>query len=120
MTQSTGTKDLSFLWTVFLVLAWAVNSHAQALAKVRASHLQHGMNIGSIGVKVSPECCGEPETDKAQKDIERLRQMKFDHVRLGIQLDYLLKFGSPSTTDFLNPLDDLVKRLTDGGLAVII
>jgi endoglucanase len=77
--------------------------------------MKHGINIGALPI---PECCDQPW------QVERLKQMGFDHVRLGVELGYLFENANPTVLkpDNLKLLDNFIERITNHGkgLAIIL
>ena len=90
--------------------------HAESTAQLRARKLRKGINVGTIGAGISPECCGNVA------DVQQLQRMGFDHVRLGVQLSSLFNCKKPHKLEpaQLHRVLDSVKTFTDGGMPVIV
>jgi endoglucanase len=111
----TALRALGFL----LVLVSALLGHAaDSSARSRAAHLKHGINIGSLGLNASPECCYRHAD--ADKHIRQIKNMGFDHVRLGVHLGYFCNAEADCSLNNLNDLTETLKIIVNEGLAVII
>ena len=65
---------LLYLFAIFVAFLSFSVSHAESIAKVRAQKLMRGINVGTVGTGISPECCGNADEVKA------LQHQKFDHA----------------------------------------
>jgi endoglucanase len=106
---------LLYLFAIFFAFLSFSVSHAESIAKVRAQKLMRGINVGTVGTGISPECCENADEVKAL-------QQKFDHVRLGVQLSALFDCKKPSKLNAvqLKRVLDYVKTFTDEKMPVIV
>ncbi len=113
------------LLALSLPLFTGVFAHAQGSGDLpfrRAKHLQHGVNASnwfSQAENYSPQRLASYTT---AADIHLMRRLGFDHVRLGIDADALVRDGGADglNAPFAAQLDASVKTMLDDGLAVII
>jgi aryl-phospho-beta-D-glucosidase BglC (GH1 family) len=113
---------------LFAIACISILSSAQtdsSLAKRRAAHLRHGINLSEWFAQVYPP----KEYNKEQlegwvtaDDIALIKSMGFDHVRLSVNPDPMMRHNMADQlpSDYLSYLDAAVKMILDHGLAVII
>jgi aryl-phospho-beta-D-glucosidase BglC (GH1 family) len=96
-----------------------------ALARQRAQHLRHGINISEWFAQVY-DTKGYTkehfETWNTAQDIALIKAMDFDHVRLSVnpQPMFRRRQADRIPADYLAYLDAAVKMILDQGLAVVI
>lgn len=66
--------------TLLLLLVLSISGVAESTAHSRAKKLTNGINVGSIGTNVKPECC------ETADQVKHLHGLGFTHVRLGVLL----------------------------------
>lgn len=97
---------------------------ASSVASSRLQHLRKGVNITGWFAQVSGGYNREHlETFITGDDIRTIRQMGFDHIRLGIDPQpHLFHFDQADaiSPEYLGYLDEAVRKIVDQGLAVII
>ena len=102
--------------TIFLLFAWSIAGFSQTPAQLRAGKLLKGINVGSVGQNVEPECC------QTVDEVARLQALGFDHVRLGVFLSSVC--DCRTTGDLQATQVDRVfariKTFTDSKMPVIV
>jgi endoglucanase len=119
--------------TVVLIAAFfllAQSSYGQAnsessIARRRAAHLQHGINLSEWFAQVYDEKGYTKEhfgTWTTAQDIGLIKSMGFDHVRLSVNPQPMFRRGEADRIpgDYLGYLDVAVQMILARGLAVII
>jgi aryl-phospho-beta-D-glucosidase BglC (GH1 family) len=96
-----------------------------ALARRRAAHLQHGINLSEWFAQVYDAKGYTKEHFEAwttAQDIALIKAMGFDHVRLSVNPQPMFRHGQADRipADYLAYLDRAVQMILDRGLAVII
>ncbi len=104
-----------------------VNTNAQtnAVAHHRATHLRHGINLSEWFAQVyDPKGYTKDhlQTWVTADDIALIKSMGFDHVRLSINPQPMMRHNLADhlPPEYLGYLDAAVKMILDHGLAVII
>ncbi len=106
--------------------AQSPNTEAQArLARNRAEHLRHGINLSEWFAQVhDPKGYTKEhfETWDTAQDIALIKAMGFDHVRLSVNPQPMFRPRQADNIppDYLANLDAAVKMILDAGLAVMI
>jgi endoglucanase len=95
------------------------------LARQRASHLRRGINLSEWFAQVyDPKGYTKEhfETWTTAADIALIKSMGFDHVRLSVNPEPMIRHnqGDQIPPEYLGNLDAAVKMILDHGLAVII
>lgn len=96
-----------------------------SLAKSRAQTLRHGVNLSHWFAQVyDPKGYTKEHFDtyNTPKDIELIRSLGFDHVRLTVNPQPMFHNGEADhiSADYLAMLDSAVKTILDNNLAVVI
>ena len=116
-------RKLILLCLLLCVSALAQNN--SSLAKQRAQHLRHGINLSEWFAQVydprgytKEHLVGWVTAD----DIALIKSMGFDHVRLSINPAPMMRHNEADRipADYLGYLDEAVKMILDHGLAVIL
>lgn len=119
---------------VFVLAGWGLaNASAQSssvetqtrLARSRAEHLRHGINLSEWFAQVyDPKGYTKEhfETWNTAQDIALIKAMGFDHVRLSVnpQAMFRPRQADNIPADYLANLDAALKMILDAGLAVMI
>src|SRR6266704_1692148 len=111
-----------------ILLCISISSAAQtdpSLSRWRAGHLRHGINLSEWFAQVyDPKGYTKDhlETWITADDIALIKSMGFDHVRLSVNPEPMMRHNMADQIppDYLGYLDDSVKMILDHGLAVII
>jgi endoglucanase len=110
-----------------LIALLSMSSAAQntSLAQRRATHLRHGINLSEWFAQVyDPKGYSREhfETWTTADDIALVKSMGFDHVRLSINPQPMMRHNQADELppEYLSYLDVAVKMILDHGLAVII
>jgi endoglucanase len=124
---------VSFLGVVvflgaFLFLTVSVYGQANAdssVARRHAAHLQHGINLSEWFAQVYDSKGYTKEHFEAwttAQDIDLIKAMGFDHVRLSVNPQPMFRRGETDRipADYLAYLDRAVQMILDRGLALII
>lgn len=95
------------------------------LAKERANHLQHGINLSEWFAQVyDPKGYTKEhfESWTTAQDIALIKEMGFDHVRLSVNPKPMWKQNAADQipAEYLGYLDAAVKMILDAGLAVVV
>src|SRR5436190_5692278 len=95
------------------------------LAQQRASHIRRGINLSEWFAQVyDPKGYTKQhfETWTTAADIALIKSMGFDHVRLSVNPEPMIRHnrGNELPPEYLSHLDPAVKMILDQGLAVII
>ena len=114
------------LLPLFLLLS--LPSFAQAtpsLAQRRAAHLRHGINLSEWFAQVYDKkgyTKEHFETWTTADDIVLIKSMGFDHVRLSVNPEPMMRHNRADEIppEYLSYLDAAVKMILDRGLAVVI
>jgi len=133
MTSAPKSQLVRIAYLLFLFLglgptakAQAPNAEARAkLARNRAEHLRHGINLSEWFAQVyDPKGYTKEhfETWNTAQDITLIKAMGFDHVRLSVNPQPMFRQRQADNipVDYLNELDAAVKMILDAGLAVMI
>jgi endoglucanase len=129
-----GTKRIcvfvALVLCAVLILSGAPAGAAQAgpdtsVAKARAKHLQHGVNLSHWFAQVyGPTGYSKEHFDSwtTAQDIALIKAMGFDHVRLSVNPQPMWKQNAADEipVEYLGYLDAAVKMILDQGLAVVI
>src|ERR1035438_1258739 len=103
-------------------LAMVGGARAQSLAFQRAEHLQRGVNLSSFYAQTRDISQARLDAYMTTADMQALKAMGFDHVRLSINPELLI--AEPQTGRLragpMAQLDKTVEQLTDAGLNVIL
>ncbi len=96
-----------------------------SLARVRAGHLRHGINLSEWFAQVyDPKGYTKEHFDAwiTAEDIALIKAMGFDHVRLSVnpQPMFRLRQADNIPAEYLGELDAALKMILDAGLAVMI
>jgi aryl-phospho-beta-D-glucosidase BglC (GH1 family) len=93
----------------------------RALVEARMQTLRRGVNL-SHWFAQAPVSPARLQTTIVADDVQRIRRMGFDHVRLPVDPEILAPGGTfdAPDEDVLYYLEDGVRLLLDGGLAVIV
>lgn len=116
----------SFLLFSFVILASGFSfAQANSLAARRAAHLRHGINLSEWFAQVYDQkgyTKQHFETWTTADDIALIKSMGFDHVRLSINPQPMMRHNMADElpSEYLGYLDSAVKMILDQGLAVII
>jgi hypothetical protein len=113
---------------LFAIVCISICSSAQAdtsLAKRRAAHLRHGINLSEWFAQVyAPKEYNKEQLEGwvTADDIVLIKSMGFDHVRLSVNPDQMMRHNMADQLppEYLGYLDAAVKMILDHGLAVII
>lgn len=133
----TGVPKLRFMLIaavfVFICIYPAANGAAQApksdvpagLARARAEHLRHGINLSEWFAQVYDSRGYTKEHFEAwntAQDIALIKALGFDHVRLSVNPQPMFRTRQADNipADYLAHLDAAVKMILDAGLAVMI
>jgi aryl-phospho-beta-D-glucosidase BglC (GH1 family) len=107
---------------VMLAMACGVRAQAQSLAFQRAEHLKRGVNLSSFYAQTRDLSQARLDAYMTTTDMQALKAMGFDHVRLSINPELLI--AEPQTGRLrvgpMAQLDKTVEQLTDAGLNVIL
>jgi endoglucanase len=97
-------------------------ARAQSLAFARAEHLKRGVNLSSFYAQTRDLSQARLDAYMSTADMQALKTMGFDHVRLSINPAFLI--ASPKTGALrdapMAQLDKTVGQLLDAGLNVIL
>lgn len=96
-----------------------------SLAQRRASHLRHGINLSGWFAQVyDPKGYTKEHFENwtTANDIALIESMGFDHVRLSINPEPMMRHNQADQLppEYLGYLDSAVKMVLDQGLAVIV
>jgi endoglucanase len=113
---------------MFLVVLFSFGAFAQtnsSIAQRRAAHLRHGINLSEWFAQVyDPKGYTKEhlETWTTADDIGLIKSMGFDHVRLSINPQPMMRhnLADQIPPEYLGYLDSAVKMILDHGLAIII
>jgi aryl-phospho-beta-D-glucosidase BglC (GH1 family) len=117
---------LFFAALFFLAQAGVAQSNSDsALARRRAAHLQHGINLSEWFAQVYDQkgyTKEHFETWTTVQDIALIKAMGFDHVRLSVNPQPMFQRGQADRipADYLGYVDAAVQMILARGLAVII
>jgi endoglucanase len=117
-------RKILFLFAVFASLTCFAQNNS-SLAQRRAAHLRHGINLSEWFAQVyDPKGYTKEhfESWTTTDDIELIKSMGFDHVRLSVNPAPMLRHnrGDELPPEYIGYLDAAVKMILDHGLAVII
>jgi endoglucanase len=118
-------RNLVLLSAVLLLAFSAVGQSKSSLAQRRAAHLQHGINLSEWFAQVYDPKGYVKEHFEAwttADDIALVKSMGFDHVRLSINPQPMMRhnLADQLPPEYLGYLDAAVKMILDHGLVVII
>jgi len=116
-------RKIGFLLALFSVGAFAQTN--SSLAQRRAARLRHGINLSEWFAQVyDPKGYTKEhlETWTTADDIALIKSMGFDHVRLSVNPQPMMRhnLADQIPSEYLGYLDSAVKMILDHGLAVII
>jgi endoglucanase len=117
-------RKLIFLSVLVLSIP-AFTQSKSTLAERRAAHLQHGINLSEWFAQVyDPKGYTKEhfESWTTADDIDLVKSMGFDHVRLSINPQPMMRHNQADEVppEYLSNLDAAVKMIVDHGLALII
>ena len=118
-------RNLVLLSALLISTLSALGQNTPSLARRRAAHLQHGINLSEWFAQVyDPKGYTKEhfETWTTAGDIALVKSMGFDHVRLSINPQPMMRhnLADQLPPEYLGYLDAAVKMILDSGLAVII
>ena len=124
-TEKTPNPRVAALLLSATLLAGISPAQASSLAERRAGHLRHGINLSEWFAQVhDPRGYTKEhfETWMTADDIALIRSMGFDHVRLSVNPQPMMRhnLADQLPPDYLGYLDSAVKMIVDHGLRVII
>ena len=102
----------------FLLLSLSL--FAQQPAFRRTQHLQHGINTSEWFAQTTDYSVQRLHTYTTLDDIDRIKKMGFDHVRISIDAAVFECFRWNSNCDRVKALDEVVDRALNDDLAVMI
>lgn len=119
------TALLSLIIFFPLCSAPQLTAQANSLAQRRAAHLRHGINLSGWFAQVyDPNGYTKEHLEGwiTADDIALIKSMGFDHVRLSINPQPMMRhnLADQIPPEYLGYLDEAVKIILDHGLAVII
>jgi endoglucanase len=134
MTRVPKVRFLPAVFVFCLALSWSVaNSRGQSatdgaqanVARTRAEHLRHGINLSEWFAQVYDPKGYTKEHFQAwntAQDISLIKAMGFDHVRLSVnpQPMFRPRQADELPAEYLSQLDTAVKMILDANLAVMI
>jgi len=117
-------NKLVFLFVLIITLPTASQTN-NSVAQRRAAHLRHGINLSEWFAQVyDPKGYTKEhlETWVTADDIALIKSIGFDHVRLSVNPDPMMRHNMADQVppEYLGYLDEAVKMILDHGLAVII
>jgi endoglucanase len=86
----------------------------------RAEHLRHGINVSEWFAQATDYSPQRLRTYTTLEDIDRIKKMGFDHIRISIDPEVFNCFRWNSNCDRVQVLDEVVKRALTNDLAVMI
>jgi len=116
------------IFFLFAFLLFSFSSFAQtnvSLAQRRVGHLRHGINLSEWFAQVhDPKGYTKEHFENwtTATDIALIKSMGFDHVRLSINPEPMMRHNQADQLppEYLGYLDSAVKMILDHGLAIII
>ena len=116
------------LTLLFALACISISSFAQtdsSLARRRAAHLRHGINLSHWFAQVyDPQRYSKEHLEGfvTLDDIALIKSMGFDHIRLSVDPEPMMRHNMADQlpADYLGYLDAAVEMMLDHGLAVII
>jgi hypothetical protein len=123
--EKTGNARVAAFVLFATVLAGISPAQASSIAQRRAGHLRHGINLSGWFAQVYDPRGYTKEhfaTWTTADDIRLIRSMGFDHVRLSVNPQPMMRHNQADQLppDYLGYLDAALKMILDHGLAVII
>ena len=117
-------RNIAFLSIILLAPFFSI-AQSSSLAQRRAAHLRHGINLSEWFAQVYDPAGYTKEHLEGwitPDDIALIKSMGFDHVRLSINPQPMMRrnLADQIPQEYLGYLDDAVKMILDHGLAVII
>jgi len=118
-------RILAIVLVSWLLPAGLAAAQASAVPPVRIARLRHGINTSHWFAQVY-EASGYTkehfQSFDTADDIALIKAMGFDHVRLSVNPEPMLKTGRADEipADYLGYLDSAVKMILDQGMAVVI
>lgn len=105
--------------------SFAQSPQDSGIARRRTAHLQHGINLSEWFAQVYDAKGYTKEHFEAwntTQDIALIKAMGFDHVRLSVNPQPMLRHGEANhiPAEYLGYIDAAVKMILDQGLAVMI
>jgi endoglucanase len=118
-------RKLILLLAVLISIATFSSAQADSLARRRATHLRHGINLSEWFAQVyDPKGYTKEHLQGwvTADDIALIKSMGFDHVRLSVNPEPMMRHNMADQLppEYLGYLDAAVKMILDHGLAVII
>lgn len=86
----------------------------------RAQHLRHGINTSEWFAQSADYSLSRLRAYTGLEDIDRIRKMGFDHIRISVDPQVFDCFRSGSDCERVQVLDDVVSRAIGQDLAVIL
>jgi endoglucanase len=106
---------------LLILLALTLSAVAQdSPAFHRAQHLRHGVNTSEWFAQSSDYSPQRLRTYTKLDDIDRIKKMGFDHIRISVDPEVFDCFRSRANCDRVQVLDDVVNRALGQDLAVIL
>lgn len=106
------------LLILFALIVSAVAQESPAFH--RAQHLRHGINTSEWFAQSSDYSPQRLRTYTKLEDIDRIKKMGFDHIRISVDPEIFDCFRSRTNCDRVQVLDDVVNRALGEDLAVIL
>jgi endoglucanase len=118
-------RKILYLFVLGFSLASFSQTNSSSLARRRAAHLRHGINLSEWFAQVyDPKGYSKEhlETWVTADDIALVKSMGFDHVRLSVNPAPMMRHNRADEIppEYLGYLDAAVKMVLDHGLAIII
>ena len=102
------------------VVLVSVSMMAQAPAFRRLGHLKHGINLSEWFAQSTDYSAQRLRAYTTLNDIDRVKKMGFDHIRISIDASIFLCFEWSPDCDKMKLLDEAVDRAIQDDLAVMI
>jgi endoglucanase len=105
-----------------LAMLGAAEGQKSGVAFERAEHLQRGVNLSSFYAQTRDLSQARLDAYMSTADMQALKTMGFDHVRLSINPEYLIRDAQTGglRDTAMAQLDKTVQQLLDAGLNVIL
>lgn len=111
-------RRVLFLFAILFAVTSVQGQDSPAWKRVR--HLQHGVNASEWFAQSSDYRVERLRSYTTLDDIDRMKRMGFDHVRIGIDPEVFQCTGSWSQCDRVRALDEVISRALSRDLAVVI
>ncbi|ABF40690.1 glycoside hydrolase, family 5 [Candidatus Koribacter versatilis Ellin345] len=109
-------RRLAVVFALVSIVAFAQDSPAFR----RAQHLRHGINVSEWFAQSNDYSPQRLRTFTKLEDIDRIKKMGFDHIRISIDPQVFDCFRWNSNCERVQVLDDVVNRAANQDLAVMI